>query len=120
MQKAVVAQLVERVLGKDEVTGSSPVNGSRLKWYVYVLRSIPTSRHYIGITSDVQKRLHEHNTKTGRWTSSFKPWELLGVEEFETRGEAMKRETFLKSRVGIAARQDLFHRWEQAGRVERP
>src|ERR1022692_1030963 len=25
---AVVAQLVERVLGKDEVTGSSPVNGS--------------------------------------------------------------------------------------------
>jgi hypothetical protein len=27
-QSAVVAQLVERVLGKDEVTGSSPVNGS--------------------------------------------------------------------------------------------
>jgi hypothetical protein len=26
---AVVAQLVERVLGKDEVTGSIPVNGSR-------------------------------------------------------------------------------------------
>jgi hypothetical protein len=25
---AVVAQLVERVLGKDEVTGSIPVNGS--------------------------------------------------------------------------------------------
>ena len=28
--RAVVAQLVERVLGKDEVTGSSPVNGSRV------------------------------------------------------------------------------------------
>jgi hypothetical protein len=28
-QWAVVAQLVERVLGKDEVTGSIPVNGSR-------------------------------------------------------------------------------------------
>ena len=27
--QAVVAQLVERVLGKDEVTGSIPVNGSR-------------------------------------------------------------------------------------------
>ena len=27
---AVVAQLVERVLGKDEVTGSIPVNGSRI------------------------------------------------------------------------------------------
>ena len=32
---AVVAQLVERVLGKDEVTGSIPVNGSRIgKWLV--------------------------------------------------------------------------------------
>ncbi len=28
-KQAVVAQLVERVLGKDEVTGSIPVNGSR-------------------------------------------------------------------------------------------
>ena len=27
---AVVAQLVEHVLGKDEVTGSIPVNGSRI------------------------------------------------------------------------------------------
>ena len=27
--RALVAQLVERVLGKDEVTGSSPVIGSR-------------------------------------------------------------------------------------------
>ena len=26
--RALVAQLVERVLGKDEVTGSSPVKGS--------------------------------------------------------------------------------------------
>jgi hypothetical protein len=29
-KQAVVAQLVERVLGKDEVTGSIPVNGSML------------------------------------------------------------------------------------------
>ena len=29
LQKAVVAQLVERVLGKDEVTSSILVNGSR-------------------------------------------------------------------------------------------
>ncbi len=30
LQQAVVAQMVERVLGKDEVTGSIPVNGSIL------------------------------------------------------------------------------------------
>jgi putative endonuclease len=111
--------LVERVLGKDEVTSSILVNGSSLKWYVYVLRSIPTGRHYIGIAADVNKRLHEHNTKTGRWTSSFKPWELLGVEEFGTRGEAMKREVLLKSRAGIVARQELFEQLERLT-VERP
>jgi hypothetical protein len=31
-----------------------------LKWYLYVLRSIPTGKHYIGITADVEKRLGEH------------------------------------------------------------
>jgi putative endonuclease len=65
-------------------------------------------RHYIGMTSDVQRRLHEHNTKTGRWTSRFQPWVVVGVEEFCSRGEAMKREVFLKSRAGIAERQQLF------------
>jgi putative endonuclease len=84
-----------------------------LKWYVYVLRSIPTGRHYIGMTSDVLKRLHEHNTKTGRWTSSFKPWEILGAAESETRGTAMKREAFLKSRAGIAERQQWFEQLER-------
>jgi hypothetical protein len=32
--RAVVAQLVERVLGKDEVTSSILVNGSRILKYV--------------------------------------------------------------------------------------
>ena len=31
LKSALVAQLVERVLGKDEVTGSSPVIGSRAR-----------------------------------------------------------------------------------------
>ena len=31
VRTALVAQLVERVLGKDEVTGSSPVKGSSIK-----------------------------------------------------------------------------------------
>jgi putative endonuclease len=77
-------------------------------WFVYVLRSIPTGRHYIGMSSDVQRRLHEHNTKKGRWTSSFQPWELIALEEFGSRREATARELYLKSRAGIAARQKLF------------
>jgi polynucleotide 5'-kinase involved in rRNA processing len=40
---AVVAQLVERVLGKDEVTSSILVNGSRIFWFL-VSGSIPGLR----------------------------------------------------------------------------
>jgi hypothetical protein len=46
LKKAVVAQLVERVLGKDEVTGSIPVNGSRILWKasaIQVLLGCPVS-----------------------------------------------------------------------------
>ena len=135
MSLAVVAQLVERVLGKDEVTSSILVNGSRLggscdraseaeghrfkfpvngsrvlKFYVYVLRSISAGRHYIGSTADVARRLNEHNTQNGRWTSAYKPWVLVATEEFETRSQARKREAYLKSRAGITERLRLFAR----------
>jgi putative endonuclease len=80
-----------------------------LKYFLYVLRSVPTGKHYIGIAADVAKRLHEHNTKNGRWTSSYKPWELIAVEEYPDRPAASRRERFLKSREGISARKGLTH-----------
>jgi putative endonuclease len=79
-----------------------------LKWYLYVLRSIPTGKHYIGITADVEKRLGEHNTKSGRWTSAFKPWEVLAAEEYPDRPAAARRERFLKSRAGSSVRKELY------------
>jgi len=78
-----------------------------LKWYLYLLRSIPTGKHYIGISADVEKRLREHNTKGGRWTSAYKPWKVLGAEEYADRSAAAQRERFLKSRAGIEAREEL-------------
>jgi putative endonuclease len=78
-----------------------------LKYFLYVLRSIPSGKHYIGIAANVGKRLKEHNTKTGRWTSAHKPWELVAVEEYPDRGAAGRRERFLKSRDGILARKEL-------------
>ena len=78
-----------------------------MKWYLYLLRSIPTGKHYIGISADVETRLREHNTKSGRWTSAYKPWEVLGTEEFPDRSKAARRKRFLKSRAGIEAREEL-------------
>ena len=83
-----------------------------MKWYLYLLRSIPTGKHYIGISADVEKRLSEHNTKSGRWTSAFRPWEVRGTEEYPDRSAAARRERFLKSRAGIEAREELIKNGE--------
>jgi len=85
----------------------SSVDPKFLKYFLYVLRSIPTGKYYIGIAADVEKRLIEHNTKMGRWTSAFKPWRIVATEEFADRVGASRRERFLKSRDGIAARRQL-------------
>jgi putative endonuclease len=78
-----------------------------LKYWVYVLRSLPTGKSYIGIAADVAKRLQEHNSKNGRWTSAYKPWALVATEEFSDRASAARKERFLKSRAGIQARREL-------------
>ncbi|MGD0014858.1 MAG: GIY-YIG nuclease family protein [Bryobacteraceae bacterium] len=97
-----------------------------MKYFVYVLRSSSAGRHYIGIAADVLSRLREHNTRSGRWTSRFKPWELIATEEYPSRSAAYARERFLKSGAGISERRRLFAggaemvRAEDARLVERP
>ena len=111
--------MVEHPLRK--VTGSIPVNGSRvLKCFLYLLESVSSGKHYLGIAGDVDKRLCEHNTKSGRWTSAYKPWRVVAVEEYPDRATASKRERFLKSREGIAARRCLIDGVDGEGSVEHP
>lgn len=76
--------------------------GRRFMYYVYVLESDKDSRHYIGHTNNLERRILEHNTNRNRkkYTSSRGPWQLLFYEAFATRAEAMKRERFLKTGKG--------------------
>ena len=69
-------------------------------YYVYVLQSLSYNNHYIGSTENIEKRLDEHNTGKCRYTSGRMPWQLVYKEEYNSRGEAMKREKFLKSGQG--------------------
>jgi len=72
-----------------------------MNYYVYILRSLKNDRYYIGQTKDIESRLKLHNSKKARWTKRFQPWEVIHNESYSTRGEAMKREKFLKSIGGI-------------------
>ncbi len=85
-------------------------------WFVYLLRCADGSL-YTGITTDLQRRLHEHNhTAAGaRYTRARRPVELHYYEEAADRGEAGKREHSLR-RQGAPAKRAL----GDSDRRERP
>lgn len=65
--------------------------------YVYILRSVShPNQRYIGVTSDLKKRLEYHNTGRCPHTSKFTPWEIVYTEQFESEAAAFKRERQLK------------------------
>ena len=68
-------------------------------YYVYVIRSEEGYR-YIGQTGDLERRLSEHNGGMSHSTKHGKNWEVVHLEEFGTRKEAMKRERYLKTSAG--------------------
>lgn len=56
-----------------------------MNYYVYVIKS-KEGFIYTGMTSDLAKRLVEHNEKTlSFWTKRGTNWELLYKEEFENK-----------------------------------
>lgn len=69
-------------------------------FYVYVLRSLRNGRLYTGSTNDLERRLNEHNKKQSKYTSYTSPYNLVYSEEYLTKGEAVKRELFLKTGKG--------------------
>jgi len=64
-------------------------------YFVYVLRN-SEGRLYVGFTTDLNKRLHQHQEGEGGWTHGRGPWELVHYETFTNRSEAMRRERNLK------------------------
>jgi len=67
---------------------------------VYVLYSKSANHHYTGRTSDLKKRLQQHNSNLCRSTKNRGPWELVREERFLTLGEAARREKELKTGKG--------------------
>jgi len=66
--------------------------------FVYVLGCRTTGRclTYVGWTTDVERRLVQHNGGTGARSTRGRLWVLLYTEKFRTRRQAMSREWHLK------------------------
>jgi putative endonuclease len=72
-------------------------------WYVYIIRSVPaTKQEYIGATSELKKRLADHNAGKSTHTAKFLPWELVWYSAFPDKYRALKFERYLKSHSGRA------------------
>ena len=73
-------------------------------FYVYVIKSLSSDKIYIGQTSDLDKRLKQHNDPDNDFSKYTKhnqgPWELKYKEENETRLVALQGEKFLKGGRG--------------------
>jgi predicted GIY-YIG superfamily endonuclease len=66
-------------------------------WTVYVLRC-RTGELYTGCTTDLARRIREHNSGTGsKFTRSRLPVALVYKEELESRSKALRRELAIKS-----------------------
>ena len=57
--------------------------------YVYLMRSRKRpGRKYIGITSDIQARLREHNEGKSRFTRGSTPWQIVVAVRFRDHKRA--------------------------------
>jgi putative endonuclease len=64
--------------------------------YVYVVECSDGTL-YTGYTKDVERRVEEHNAGEGaKYTRGRTPVEVVHVEEYTTRSEAMSREAEIK------------------------
>jgi putative endonuclease len=70
-------------------------------WSVYVLKSISSGKHYVGIAQDINKRLQEHNAGKSKFTSGHLPWKLIYYEAgYLNAVQARNREKYLKTAAG--------------------
>jgi putative endonuclease len=67
---------------------------------VYALKSLKRNYIYVGLTSDLPRRLAQHNNGHEKTTRSYAPFILIYHEAHNTRLEARNREKYLKSGVG--------------------
>jgi putative endonuclease len=72
-------------------------------YYTYVLKcTLPSGKStlYVGHTSDLKKRIYDHQTKSTKTTKMFDQIELVYYEACRSKTDAIRRERQLKTGFG--------------------
>ena len=83
---------------------------TKQQWYVYILECADSTL-YTGITTDITRRIAEHNTNNklaAKYTRVRRPVELVYEEKLKTRSLATKREYEIK-KLNRASKQALIN-----------
>ncbi|CAN1537754.1 COG2827 Predicted endonuclease containing a URI domain [Flavobacteriaceae bacterium] len=68
-----------------------------MEFQVYILFSVLINKYYIGFTSDLKERLIRHNQKSKGFTGNVSDWKVVYTEIYNTKVEAIQRESQIKS-----------------------
>ncbi len=69
-----------------------------MQYFIYILYSIKSDVYYVGYTSNIKTRLHQHNFgERLTYTSKHRPWELKALFYCsESESDAVRIESFIK------------------------
>ena len=71
-----------------------------MKYFVYVLLSLTFRKTYVGSTTNLNRRIAEHNSGKNYFTKRYVPWNIVFKEEFDNLTMARSKEKYLKSASG--------------------
>jgi len=83
--------------------------------FVYVLQSQKQKRFYIGSSTDIEKRLKQHNHGGTPSTKPYRPWILIYTERYVLQKEATKREWHLKHPKGYLEKRAIIEQYGKTG-----
>lgn len=66
-------------------------------YYTYILKSNKNNKYYIGSTSDLNRRLIEHNSGKVKSTKLYRPWDIYYFQEFNNEKDVILKERQIKS-----------------------
>ena len=69
-------------------------------YFVYILRSLKDHQLYIGFSTDVYRRLDEHNMGSNQSTKARCLFELLYYEAHTYKEDALRWESYFKTAKG--------------------
>ena len=77
-------------------------------YYVYILRRKKDKKFYIGHTTDLIRRLKDHNQGKNKSTRHRRPLQLIFFEAYISKQDALRREKYFKTTKGkVVLRQML-------------